>query len=165
MRRTVRFTQQLSLFGEPPERVGPQALRRPRRARGWQLTAHACRHCFGRVLARSVAGEIAEVRCAECGRHADGPPRMLCACGADCGALGFALECFRNPHVTDEVPHEVLVRERRVQPAVRESSRRPKKRAPAPPAPEPIRAAKRAASTGRDSTLQPVPATREPVPS
>jgi hypothetical protein len=119
--------QQLCLFGDDstvPGGGAAQRLRRPRRFAGWQLSNHACRHCFGRVLQRVVRGEVSEVRCAECGKRADGAPRMLCVCGMECGALGYALECFRNPRVTDEVPHEVLVRERRVEATQKAPARR-----------------------------------------
>jgi hypothetical protein len=117
-------------------------LKRPRRANTWQLTSHACRRCFGRVLQRVVEGEVSEVRCAECGLAASGPVRMLCVCGADCGALGQALECYRNPRVTDQNPHEVLVRAR--------------DEATPAEVPEPTQeAVKSAAGAGRDATLKP----------
>ncbi|MDE1141298.1 MAG: KilA-N domain-containing protein [Paraburkholderia tropica] len=79
----------------------------------WVVTNHACRHCLGRVLQRLSRGVVVQVRCAECGKIEDGPVDLLCACGADCGDLGHALECFKNPNVTNEIPHEVLVRERK----------------------------------------------------
>lgn len=78
----------------------------------WKLADHACRHCLGRVLQRSVRGVAVEVRCAQCGERADGGPTALCCCGVDCGALGYALECFKNPNVGKAVPHEIMVRER-----------------------------------------------------
>ncbi|MEM5330356.1 KilA-N domain-containing protein [Paraburkholderia sp. JHI2823] len=84
-----------------------------RTSAGWQVADHACRFCFGRVLQRVHKCEVVEVRCANCGKRADGPPKILCCCSADCGDLGHALECFKNPEVTNEVPHEILVRERR----------------------------------------------------
>jgi hypothetical protein len=92
----------------------PEAVKRPRLSAGWQLANHACRFCFGRVLQRVAGGRVVEVRCAECGKSADGLPRMLCCCGAECGDLGYVLECVRNRNVTNEVPHEILVRERLV---------------------------------------------------
>jgi hypothetical protein len=35
----------------------------------------------------------------------------ICACGADCGDIGYVLKCVKNPNVTKENPHEVLIRE------------------------------------------------------
>lgn len=78
----------------------------------WAVADHACRHCLGRVLQRLVRGVAVEVRCAQCGASADGGPLALCCCGAECGALDYPLECFKNPNVTKEVPHEIMVRER-----------------------------------------------------
>lgn len=101
-----------STLSPAAEKVKETPARRPRLSAGWQITNHACRHCLGRVLQRVSRSVVVEVRCAECGKSEDGPVRMLCACGADCGDLGHALECFKNPNVTDEIPHEVLVRER-----------------------------------------------------
>jgi hypothetical protein len=105
-------------------------LQKKRRATsGWHLSDHACRFCFGRVLYRVSKGETVESRCAECGKQADGGPQLLCSCGADCGEMGKVLECFKNPAVTLEVPHEILVRERRATAAEREhtASARPVK--------------------------------------
>lgn len=80
----------------------------------WQFTDHACQFCFGRVLQRVVKGAVVEVRCAECSKSALSGPEGLCCCGADCGALGKALQCFRNPNITLENPQEIMVRERLV---------------------------------------------------
>jgi hypothetical protein len=78
----------------------------------WEVADHACRHCLGRVLQRLVRGVTVEVRCAQCGARADGGHLALCCCGAEAGALDYPLECFKNPHVSIDVPHEILVRER-----------------------------------------------------
>jgi hypothetical protein len=96
----------LSGSGRPTPHHRPAAL--------WAVADHACRHCLGRVLQRVVRGVAVEVRCAQCGQRADGGPSALCCCGADCGALGYALECFKNTNVTQAVPHEIMVRERGV---------------------------------------------------
>lgn len=90
--------------------------KRPAATPTWKIADHACRYCLGRVLQRYERGVVVEVRCAQCGAKADGGPAALCCCGADCGALGYALECFKNPSVTKEVPHEIMVRERPVEP-------------------------------------------------
>jgi hypothetical protein len=111
-------SNQISLFGdgcdeEPLEQPLQQAVKRARSSTGYQLAPHACRFCFGRVLQRVARGQVVEVRCAECGAHALGAARDICCCGADCGDMGFVLECVRNPNVSKENPHEILVRERR----------------------------------------------------
>ncbi|HEX7641970.1 MAG TPA: hypothetical protein VF472_07110 [Burkholderiaceae bacterium] len=80
--------------------------------RRWELTLHACRFCFGRVLQRSRRGVPVEVLCAECHETAPGGPLSICCCGADCGALGHALECFSNPQRSEANPQVVMVRER-----------------------------------------------------
>jgi hypothetical protein len=102
---------QLDLFGEESGLPLNQAIKRRRAAPGWQISMHACRHCFGRVLTRAVDGVVVEARCAECGEHVQGPVEELCSCGAECGDIGYVLRCVRNPNVTKENPHEVLIRE------------------------------------------------------
>ncbi len=79
----------------------------------WEVADHACRHCLGRVLQRLVRGVAVEVRCAQCGARSDGGHLALCCCGAECGALEYPLECFKNPTVSIDVPHEIMVRETR----------------------------------------------------
>ena len=88
-----------------------------RSGRRWELTAHACRFCFGRVLQCTKVGKEIEVLCAECHKTAPGGPRAICCCGADCGALGHALECFRNPEPNEANPQVIMVRERARDPA------------------------------------------------
>jgi ribosomal protein L37AE/L43A len=105
------LSEQLDIFGEESGVPLNVAMKRRRSAPGWQLAPHCCKFCFGRVLSRSVSGVVIEVRCAECGEHAQGPAEEICACGADCGDIGFVLKCVRNPNVTKENPHEVLIRE------------------------------------------------------
>ncbi len=117
---------QFDLFNPPAEMqpetpVPERAIPKRRLVRGWQLVDHACRQCFGRLLQHvDKSGDVAEARCAECGIRAEGTYAALCCCGADCGDLGNALECYRNPLVTAEMPHEILVRERRVSESTRE---------------------------------------------
>lgn len=104
------------LFGDPlPLPVLPP-LAPPKRRAGelhWHLTDHACRSCFGRVLARISRGIVLEVRCAECGSQALGDHTAICCCGAQAGSSGSVLECVRNPERSKALPQEVLVRERR----------------------------------------------------
>ncbi|RKP44716.1 hypothetical protein [Pararobbsia silviterrae] len=108
---------QFDLFGaDDPSDEQPadgKPLRKSRGASGWRLADHCCRYCFGRVLEQVAKGVVIEVRCAECGQRAAGGAELLCCCGADCGELGQLLVCVKNPCVTPEVPHEILVRERR----------------------------------------------------
>ncbi len=80
--------------------------------RRWELTQHACRFCFGRILQRTKKGMVIEVLCAECHQAAQGEPHAICCCGAECGALGQALECFTNPDRSDANPQVIMVRER-----------------------------------------------------
>ena len=80
--------------------------------RRWELSPHACRFCFGRVLQRTKRGKVVEVVCAECHKTAPGGPTAICCCGADCGALGQALECFSNPERSEANPQVIMVRER-----------------------------------------------------
>lgn len=107
---------QFDLFSEDPDQQPEKHLadvvkRRTRGGSGWQLSNHACRFCFGRVLQRAVGGVIVAVRCAECGAGANGAVDQICACGAVVGDIGFVLKCVRNGNVSKENPHEVLIRE------------------------------------------------------
>lgn len=77
----------------------------------WVLVDHACRFCFGRVLARKERGKVVQVRCAECGKSEHADTASICCCGTECGALGRALQCFRNPAPSAENPQEIMVRE------------------------------------------------------
>ncbi len=110
------MSDQFELFGGDPEQQPEKHLadvvkRKSRAAGGWQLSHHACAECFGRVLQRTVGGVVVQVRCAECGAGANGAVDQICACGAECGDIGYVLKCVRNPQVTKENPHEVLIRE------------------------------------------------------
>jgi hypothetical protein len=107
---------QLDLFAEdddqqPEKHLAAVVTRKSRAGAGWQLAPHACRFCFGRVLQRTAGGVVVQVRCAECGAGAMGSVDQICACGAGCGDIGYVLKCVRNPQVTKENPHEVLIRE------------------------------------------------------
>jgi hypothetical protein len=102
---------QMDLFGEESGVPLNVALKKRRSAPGWQLAPHCCKRCFGRILTRSITGVVVEARCAECGEHVQGPVDEICACGAECGDIGWVLRCVRNPSVTNENPHEILIRE------------------------------------------------------
>lgn len=104
------MTFQFKLFASAPEPEAPMRKKRPVPI-SWRVADHACRFCFGRVLERVSKGNIVEVRCAECGQHSLGGPEEICCCGTDCGVLGWALECFKNPNISAEVPQQIMVRE------------------------------------------------------
>jgi hypothetical protein len=117
------YVQQMPLF-DAEGVVVPDSVpfrKRPVAPPSWQLADHACRFCFGRVLVRKVKGRVVEARCAECSKSAQSGPEGICCCGADCGALGKALECFRNPSPSAENPQEIMVRE-----VAREAAEEPK---------------------------------------
>jgi hypothetical protein len=80
----------------------------------WEVSDHACRYCFGRVLVRTRRGKVIQARCAECAQHRFGTVEKLCCCGVEAGALGRALECVPNPQINVEAPQEIMVRERTV---------------------------------------------------
>jgi len=82
----------------------------------WEVSDHACRCCFGRILVRTRRDKVVEARCAECDAHRFGPVDKLCCCGVEVGALGRALECVPNPEVSVEAPQKIMVRERWVLP-------------------------------------------------
>lgn len=82
----------------------------------WDVSDHACRYCFGRVLIRIRRGKVVEARCAECDQRLPGAVDNLCCCGVEAGALGRALECVPNPAVNAEAPQKIMVRERRATP-------------------------------------------------
>ena len=81
-------------------------------AAAWNLTDHACRACFGRVL-RSVAAPTV-YRCSNCGLQEPGrkglkhPP--ICACGMKVGGRDAGIRCV-VVEPTLECPSEVVVRE------------------------------------------------------
>lgn len=79
----------------------------------WELSDHACGHCFGRVLAAEDAHRSDDARwryrCAECGHSGVGSVASMCCCGTIIGGKP-GLECVRNPAPTKEFAQEVLVR-------------------------------------------------------
>lgn len=76
----------------------------------WRVTPHACRICFGRILQRFVGGRH-QTMCAECGTTVEGSHKALCCCGTKMAdGKDAGLRCIKNPHVTPETPHQVIVR-------------------------------------------------------
>lgn len=78
----------------------------------WRLTAHCCRVCFARILARPDAGETL-YRCSNCGLEARSTrPETLCACGITLrGGRNAGLRCVPNPAPTPECPSLIVVEE------------------------------------------------------
>jgi hypothetical protein len=108
------MTQQLFLFGEVSVDGPVNPLPKPPKAERWVLVDHACRHCFGRLLATGK-GKTAAVQCSQCGRREEGQVEALCACGVTTPNGRHLLECYRNAEKTLEVPHEILVRVRELE--------------------------------------------------
>lgn len=75
----------------------------------WNLTDHACRLCFGRLL-ESLTGDSPRYRCAECGHSVEGTVQALCCCGVMVGSQ-TGLECVKNPARSAASPQEIVVRE------------------------------------------------------
>lgn len=49
---------------------------------GWVLEPHVCRHCFGRIASKPLAGGLIEYQCTNCGESSKAiEPSLLCACG------------------------------------------------------------------------------------
>lgn len=77
---------------------------------GWEITDHACRACLGRILTRKRDDGVLESRCSECGLHAEGGHRKLCACGVKLRTgKNAGLRCVRNSDVRPEAPAEIIV--------------------------------------------------------
>jgi len=75
----------------------------------WELTRHACRVCFGRVLIREEDSETV-VRCADCGLQVQGDIQALCSCGAQLKTgrkAGF--KCEPNEQHVAGVSQEIVV--------------------------------------------------------
>lgn len=76
----------------------------------WRITDHVCRLCLGRILTRTLPDGAEESRCAECGSHAPGDHRSLCACGARLrNDTDARLRCVPNPEKRPEVSAEIIV--------------------------------------------------------
>jgi hypothetical protein len=76
----------------------------------WQLAAHCCRSCFGRVLLGHSTDGRRIYRCAQCGARADGDDTsVICCCGirlktgADAG-----VRCVANGAPSAECPLEIV---------------------------------------------------------
>ncbi len=78
-------------------------------AAGWSLTAHACRHCGGRVLNQGI-----HFMCATCETRCTYLPSGVCGCGMLPGAApnGQAgpFTCVANPAPGPSSPARIVVR-------------------------------------------------------
>jgi hypothetical protein len=76
----------------------------------WQLAAHCCRSCLGRVLLGKSTDGWRIYRCAQCGARGDGEDAsVICCCGirlktgADAG-----VRCVVNDAPSPACPLEIL---------------------------------------------------------
>jgi len=77
----------------------------------WRMTPHACRVCFGRVLARRVGDCDEQIfRCASCGNEGHGDtPAVVCACGFKLeGTKDMGVRCHVNPERTPDSIDEIV---------------------------------------------------------
>ncbi len=106
------------LCGKPPYKadvIPLQPVDKAQRAESWQLTAHACRHCFGRVLTRRLSPKKSESICAVCESRVAGDASGLCWCGVHAGHHGTIFECIRNPSPNPANPGMIMVREKKIE--------------------------------------------------
>lgn len=77
----------------------------------WMVTDHLCRHCgVGRVLTRKNEYGQWIAKCSSCGTCRN-TVKEICFCGSTYKKTEapVGLRCVRNPEVTPENPHEVVV--------------------------------------------------------
>lgn len=91
----------MSSFEIPVERTRPE---------GWNLTAHACRHCGGRVLQQGIF-----FMCATCETRCTHLPSGVCGCGMLPGARPKGspegpFTCVANPSKGPSSPAAIVVR-------------------------------------------------------
>jgi hypothetical protein len=77
---------------------------------GWNLTAHACRHCGGRVIQSGV-----HFICATCESQCAHNPRGICGCGMfpsarPKGRASGLFTCIANPTRGPSSPAAIVVR-------------------------------------------------------
>lgn len=77
---------------------------------GWTLTAHACRHCGGRVLQSGI-----HFMCATCESRCSRNPAGICGCGMfPCvrpkGSAAGLFACIVNPSRGPSSPAAIVVR-------------------------------------------------------
>lgn len=80
----------------------------------WRITAHICRACMGRVLAREAIGGLQVYRCSNCGTEREGRGEVsLCCCGIRLGRSmrDAGIRCIPNPSPTPECQSEIVARE------------------------------------------------------
>lgn len=79
----------------------------------WRITPHACRNCFGRVLARPDGEGERVYRCSNCGLERPGRKTdVICGCGISLkGGKNAGLRCIVQAKPTPECPAQVVVEE------------------------------------------------------
>lgn len=92
-----------------------------KRTETWVITDHACLVCFGRLLKRRISPKVTEVICPECEARSYGDEHALCWCGKSVGIYGKIFECFRNPNIRPELPNVILVKEKSINPVVKQN--------------------------------------------
>lgn len=75
----------------------------------WALADHACRHCFGRVLARMGEDGVQVFRCSNCGAEGREKVKTVCCCGMTLrSGKSAGLRCVINNNKTAALPSEVV---------------------------------------------------------
>lgn len=75
----------------------------------WRLEPHACRHCFGRVLARTAEDGAQVFRCSNCGAEGREAVKSVCCCGMTLrSGKSAGLRCTINNNKNAALPSEVV---------------------------------------------------------
>lgn len=98
---------QLELF---EDKVTVQSVPAPEPHLEWELTAHICAFCGGRVLQRGN-GRRLQFRCSECTEVGAVYVETLCCCGVRTSDGRRLLECVPNPDCRPGNAAEIVVRE------------------------------------------------------
>ena len=75
----------------------------------WALSDHACRTCFGRVLARTDEDGTTVFRCSNCGAEGREAVKSVCCCGMTLrSGKSAGLRCTINNNKNAALPSEVV---------------------------------------------------------
>lgn len=77
----------------------------------WRVTAHICRACMGRILARETFDGKRVYRCSNCGIEREGRREStLCCCGIRFGKSqrDAGIRCLENPRRSPECMSEIV---------------------------------------------------------
>jgi hypothetical protein len=76
----------------------------------WQLAAHCCRSCFGRVLLGESTDGQRVYRCAQCGARGHGDDAsVICCCGIRLRTgVDAGVRCVLNEAPSPECPLEIV---------------------------------------------------------